>query len=108
MTLVSSPDVPTEFHGRWSLYFYVPKGTKVVGGFASGAGSLLAPDGKKVRDFDGKPGYFSVPVPAGHDGKLWMFSNTAGKRLLMTVPPCLARSPKELLLPKEVVKADAP
>jgi hypothetical protein len=37
-----------------------------------------------------------------------MFSNTAGKRLLMTVPPCLARSPKELLLPKEVVKADAP
>jgi hypothetical protein len=108
MTLVSSPDAPTDFHGRWSMYFYVPKGTKVIGGFASGPGVLLDPAGKKSHDFDSKAGYFSIPVPAGQDGKLWMFANTAGKRLLMTVPPSLARSPKELLLPKEVVKADTP
>jgi hypothetical protein len=108
MTFISSPDAPTDFHGRWSMYFYVPKGTKVIGGFASGPGVLLDPDGKKVHTFETKADYFSIPVPAGQDGKLWMFSNTAGKRLLMTVPPCLARSPKELLLPKEVVKADAP
>lgn len=108
VTLVSSPDAPTDFHGRWSLYFYVPKGTKVIGGFASGQGNLLDPAGKKAHTFDGPPGYFSIPVPAGQDGKVWMFANTAGRRLLMTVPPCLARSPKELLLPAEVVKADAP
>jgi hypothetical protein len=108
VSLVSSPDAPADFHGRWSLCFYVPKGTKVIGGFASGAGTLLDPGGKKAHTFDAKPGHFRVRVPAGQDGKLWMFSNTAGKRLLMTVPPCLARSPKELLLPKEVVEADAP
>jgi hypothetical protein len=107
MTILSSPDAPADFHGRWSLYFYVPKGTKVIGGFASGPGNLLDPAGKKVHEFDGKPGYFSIPVPAGQDGKVWMFANTSGRRLLMTVPPCLARSPKELLLPAEVVKADA-
>ncbi len=108
VTVVSSPEAPAEFHGRWGLYFYVPKGTKVIGGFASGPGGLLDPAGKKVHEFDGKPGYFSVEVPAGQDGKAWMFVNTAGQRLLMTVPPCLARSPQELLLPAEVVKADAP
>lgn len=106
MTVVSSPDAPAALYGRWSLYFYVPRGTKVIGGFASGPGRLLGPDGKKAHEFDAKPGYFSVKVPAGQDGKLWLFANTSGKRLLMTVPPCLARSPKELLLPAEVVKAD--
>jgi hypothetical protein len=108
MTILSSPDSPADFHGRWSLYFYVPKGTKVIGGFASGPGDLRDSAGTKVHTFDGKPGYFTVPVPAGQDRKLWLFSNTAGRRLLMTVPPCLARSPQELLLPAEVVKADAP
>src|SRR5581483_316990 len=106
MTIVSSPDAPAELHGRWGLYFYVPRGTKVVGGFASGPGSLLDGTGKKVHECDGKTGYFSVAVPAGQDGRVWMFSNTAGRRLLMTVPPCLARSPRELLLPAEVVRAD--
>ncbi|MBY0514409.1 MAG: hypothetical protein K2P78_10910 [Gemmataceae bacterium] len=108
MTVVSSPETPAEFHGRWGLYFYVPKGTKLIGGFASGPGTLLDPAGKKAHEFDGKPGYFSIPVPAGQDGKLWQFANTSGKRLLMTVPPCLARSPRELLLPAEVVEADHP
>ena len=109
MTLRSGADAPTILQGRWNMYFYVPKGTKVVGGFASGPGNLLDGAGKKVHTFDDKKaGYFSIPVPAGHDGKLWMFTHTAGRRLLMTVPPYLARSPRELLLPAEVVKADAP
>lgn len=106
MTVVSSPDAPAGFHGRWGLYFYVPKGTKVVGGFASGPGTVLDASGKKVYTFDGRPGYFRIDVPAGQDGQLWMFANTAGQRLLMTVPPCLARSPRELLLPAEVVQKD--
>ena len=107
MTILSSPETPAEFYGRWTMYFYVPKGTKVVGGFASGPGRLLDANGKVIHTFDGKPGHFRIPVPAGRDGKAWAFTNTAGRRLLMTVPPCLARSPPELLLPAEVVKADA-
>ena len=31
----------------------------------------------------------------------------SGARLLMTVPPCFAKTVEALLLPKEVVEADA-
>ncbi len=106
MTLVSRLDTPVNFAGRWSMYFYVPKGTKIIGGYASGFGDLLDPTGKKVHTFDKKAAYFSIPVPAGQDGKLWKFQNGIGQRLLMTVPPSLARNERELLLPREVVERD--
>lgn len=106
-TLRSSPEEPAKLTGRWSLYFYVPKGTKIVGGFSDGVGSLLDGTGKVVHEFGKAPGYFSVPVPPGQDGTLWLFRNSIGRRMLMTVPPYLARSPEELLLPEEVVRADA-
>lgn len=105
-TVCSSFEAPAAFHGRWSLVFYVPKGTKVVGGYASGVGTLLNAEGKEAFKFGAKPGYFSVPVPPGQDGKVWRFQQCQGQRLLMTVPPCLARSAQELLLPAEVIKAD--
>src|SRR5262249_35038298 len=107
LTVASCPEAPTAFHGRWSLYFYVPKETKVIGGYSSGQGTLLNGSGKVVHTFEAKPGYFSVPVPAGADGQLWKFHNSSGERLLMTVPPYLARSEKELLLPAAVVEKDA-
>ena len=107
MTIISRLDAQPNLLGRWSMYFYVPKGTKVIGGYASGQGDLLDNFGKKVHSFDKKAGYFSIPVSAGQDGKLWKFQNTAGQRLLMTVPPCLARNERELLLPREVVERDA-
>jgi hypothetical protein len=104
--MISSPEQPAELHGRWTLYFYVPKGTTTIAGFSSGPGLLMDPDGRKFHDFDARPGYFRLAVPPGQDGKPWLFANTAGRRLLMTVPPCLARTPRELLLPAEVVEAD--
>jgi hypothetical protein len=107
MTFLSRPDAPVNFAGRWSLYFYVPKGTKIIGGYASGVGDLLDGSGKEVHTFDKKAAYFSIAVPAGQDGKLWKFQNSTGQRLLMTVPPCLARNERELLLPREVVERDA-
>jgi hypothetical protein len=107
MTIVSSQEQPAKLYGRWHLYFYVPKGTTVIGGFSDGVGNLADPAGKIVHEFTDKPGYFSVPVPAGEDGKLWSFKNTSGNRQLMTVPPCLARDASELLLPSEVVEKDA-
>ena len=106
MTVRSSPETPAAFGGRWSLCFYVPRGTKVIGGYASGPGALLDPAGQKAYTFPRKADYFRVPVPAGQDGKLWRFDRCAGQRLLMTVPPCLARSGRELLLPAEVVRGD--
>lgn len=100
-------DQTADLGGRHSLYYYVPKGTAIVGGFAEGPGKLLDGSSKLVHEFDGKPGYFSVPVAKGQDGKLWKFDFTSGRRVLLTVPPQLARSAEELLLPKEVVEKDA-
>jgi hypothetical protein len=96
--------------GRWSLYFYVPRGTKVVGGYATPAtGRLLDGDGNRVYAFEDmeQPGYFKVPVGQGQDGRLWKFDGCTGARLLMTVPPYLAARAGDLLLPREVVTKDA-
>jgi hypothetical protein len=112
---IDSPHATSQFRGPWSMYFYVPKGTRVVGGWASrianwaprASGKLLDADGREVHDF-GKveEGWFKIPVAEGQDGRLWKFENSQGQRLLMTVPPFLARRPKDLLLPAEVVEAD--
>jgi hypothetical protein len=68
---------------------------------------LLDADGHEVLDFAKKEeGWFKVPVQAGQDGRLWQFENSQGQRLLMTVPPYLARCREELLLPTEVIEAD--
>ncbi len=104
MTVISNQDQPASFHGRWSLYFYVPKNTKIVGGYSSGPGKLLDGNGKLIHTFEDKPGYFRVRVETEQDRKLWKFENCAGQRLLMTVPPGLARSTKELLVPAEIVE----
>lgn len=109
-TMRAGMDDPFNLPGRWSLTFYVPKGTRVVGGFAdSTTGTLLDGAGRKAFSFVDmkKPGYFRVAVPEGQDGRLWKFVGCAGRRALMTVPPYLARSGKELLLPREVVEKDA-
>lgn len=106
-TIPAGQKEATVLHGRWTLYFYVPKGTKVVAGYAEGLGELLDGGGKKVLTFSGPSDYFSVPVPAGQDGRLWKFTNCMGQKILMTVPPYLARNGRELLLPKEVMQTDS-
>jgi hypothetical protein len=108
-TVRSTLDDPMRLQGRWSLFFYVPKGTVNVAGFASAtAGRMLDGDGRAVLSFDDmeQADYFSVAVPDGQDGTLWKFENCIGNRMLMTVPPYLAASAKDLLLPREVVDAD--
>jgi len=105
MTILSTLDSPAQLGSRWDLCFYVPKGTKVVGLYADGLGSIQDGSGKTVFTFDGhKAGFHSLPVAPGQDGALWRFVNSTGTRRLMTVPPCLARSGAELLLPREVVE----
>jgi hypothetical protein len=96
------------FGWRWTRYFYVPKSTTTLGGFASGAGLIRDPGRKVVYEFDKENNYFSVPVPPESRGKIWSVTSADGSVGLMTVPPYLARSAEELLLPEEVVAADAP
>ena len=113
---IDSPSVASHFRGAWTLYCYVPKGTKVVGGWAARianwapriSGVLRDGDDTVMLDFRTvEDGWFSVPIPEGQDGKLWKFENSQGIRQLMTIPPCFARSGSELLLPREVVERDA-
>lgn len=112
LTVRSSIDDPpgNTLTGRWTLYFYVPSGTRIVGGFTDQTtGRMRAADDSVVLDFAEleRPGYFHVPVPDGQDGRLWKIEQATGQRLLMTVPPYLARNGSELLLPLEVIEADS-
>lgn len=104
VTFHATADQTATLGGRHDLYFFVPAGTAVVGGYAEGEGRLVDASGTKVHEFTRKPGYFSIPVAPGQDGRLWKFEFTNGKRVLLTVPPQMARSADGLLLPKEVVK----
>jgi hypothetical protein len=73
LTVRSSLDDPpgNALSGRWTLYFYVPRGTQVVGGFTDQTNGLIRDGDGQVLDFRDlqRTGYFSVPVPAGQDGR---------------------------------------
>src|SRR5207248_3680764 len=100
-TIPAGQEEAAELQGRWTMYFYVPKGTKEVAGYADGPGELQDGDGQKVFTFTSRPDYFSIPVAPGQQGRLWKFADCQGKRILLTVPPYLARDGRELLLPAE-------
>lgn len=103
----SSIDQPIKTNGRWTLYFYVPRGTATIGLHAGSGGRIHDPSGKERLNLEGKPpAYRSIPVPKGADGRLWKIYSASGPIRLLTVPPYLARSGKELLLPREVVERD--
>jgi len=112
------------FGPNTDMYFYVPRGTKIIAGSSYGvrghadSGVIKDSAGNVVFEFsqiteklppDSKIGtaYFQVPVPPGMDGGLWKMEGIAQQRNLLTVPPYYARSAEELLLPKEVVERDA-
>lgn len=106
-TVTSALDIPSPSQGVTSagnVYFYVPKNTKVIGGHFVGRGTLINPEGKAVKNFD-HDGYVKIDVPEGMDGRLWKVQQLRGGNFsLMTVPPYFAPSPRDLLLPREVVE----
>lgn len=113
VTLEASKEYLVNFTGDWTMYFYVPKGTREVGGYAYGQrgrskGTLRDGDGNVVMPFTVEARYFKVAVPEGQDGRFWRFDTWSGRVFLLTVPPWLARSPQELLVPREVVETDVP
>lgn len=102
---MSLDDYPKKITGRWTLYFYVPENTQKIGIYsAASAGQLLDPEGNVVLELKQPGGEFlSVPVPEGMSGRLWKVSKAAGGVRLLNVPPFLAQSPEELLLPIDSV-----
>jgi hypothetical protein len=108
MTVLSDVDTDMNRHYlQWNLYFYVPRGTKVVGLHGGQHGEVRDAEDRPLFWLNGRePNFYSVPVPEGLDGKLWEIRYGRGPIRLLTVPPCYARNPGELLLPREVVEAD--
>ena len=108
MTVPSTLESPMNSHYlSWMLYFYVPKGTKVIGLHGGGHGEIHDSAGRPVFWLNGREvNFHSVTVPQGEDGKLWRVRYGRGAIRLLTVPPYFARSAEELLLPKEVVDSD--
>lgn len=106
LAIPSGPEESVIFtrNAQQSFYFYVPEGTKVLGGYSPRAsGGILDADGRLVFNFTtlGGPGYFSIPVPPEAAGSWWRLLEIREQPLLLTVPPYLARSPKEGMLPAE-------
>jgi len=92
--------------GRQHIYFYVPYGTPVIGGFiTNGTMTMRQPDGEIALEMQRYTGFFEVPVPEGQDGKVWRIQSMLGRLRLMTVPPYVAGCPLGLLVPREVVEA---
>jgi hypothetical protein len=111
MTMPASMAEPARLGSNARLYFYVPKGTGAVGGHLSDNDvQVYDGSGRKVLDLrntKGGAGYFNIPVLESEAGTLWMVQGSNVLVRLMTVPPYLARSGRELLLPREVVEADS-
>ncbi len=106
---------PSSFEGRrtkqqndWDMVFYVPKGTESVDGHAGASrGSINYPDGEKAFDLTNYQGYFSISVEDGQDGAVWRLQGYRGSEIFfLSVPPYLARSARELLLPREIPEMD--
>lgn len=92
---------------RYRMVFYVPKGAKYLGGFASGGGRILNAAGDVKMLLRNRNEFFKVPVEEGESGTCWTFESANGTIRLMTAPPYMAPSAAQLLLPREVVEADS-
>ncbi len=111
LTFISDAGATISYPLAWTLCFYVPRGTQRVAGYCGHpSGKVIDGAGQERFNFTSMSGagFFDIPVSAGQDGQVWAFVKCSGARRLLTVPPSLARSVDELLLPREVVEADMP
>lgn len=91
-----------------SYWFYVPKGTKVLGYFAATSrGVIAAPNGRDFDRLDKKKGYYSKPIPEEFTGKVWRIRGMNGVLRLLTVPDSLNLNSSILLIPRSVAEKDA-
>jgi hypothetical protein len=109
LTIASTQEAPMNgTYGQWMGYFYVPKGTKIIGLFAGEHGEVRDSEDRPQFWLNGRErNFYGVAVPEGQDGKVWRVRYVRGAVRLLTVPPYFGRTPQDLLLPKEVIEKDA-
>lgn len=90
-----------------SSFFYVPKGTKQFQFFWGGAAHQFFDDeGKLIADIPASADYVTLPVPEGHDGKVWSFTGRHQPRRFVNIPNFISPWPDSLLVPRELAKKD--
>lgn len=90
-------------HDVWDACFYVPANVDRIGGYSDRArGVLVSDEGEVLYDFskDKGPGYFDIAITPSSKGRIFRFRQANGRKILMTVPPYLARYGDELLVPE--------
>lgn len=100
----ASSEENTMFYEMQDKAFFVPAGTKVIGGYSSNrTGKIVTGNGRVAFDFSDTPGagYFSVKVPKGEDNACWLIQGMQGRIMLLTVPPYVSLSADGLLIPRE-------
>lgn len=103
LAVTSEVQVPTV----GTMYFYVPRGTKMLGFYANMIrGTLTMPDGKVAMKFSKHNDYFQLPVPKETAGKVWTLNAGQGTLRLMTVPSYFSFRSDLMLLPQEVVEKE--
>jgi len=93
---------------RWH-YFFVPYGTKQLVIYTGSIKQEISDsDGKILYSWENKPnvpGFIFVDIPEGQDGKVWKIRGVyVGNIEFINVPPYIALSPDELLVPEEALK----
>ncbi len=90
------------------VFFYVPKGTRQLQYFCSGAAhKVFGPNGAVIDEVKAGDEIVTIAVPAGLDGQCWSFSRHGHAQLwLINAPNALAAMPNGLLLPRELVARD--
>ncbi len=106
MTIVSAADAPmNESYSSWMLYFYVPKGTKVVGLHGGGHGEVHDSAGRPLFWLNGKE--LRLLQRGGPQGQMAALANplrSRGGAVGDGADRQRAGDGEELLLPKEVVE----
>jgi len=106
ITVPSGVTDTTFLRGKYDVVFLVPAGVSHIGGYSqSPAGQLLGEKGELLFDFTSQrePDYFDVPIPPARHPRIFRLKGAVWNKRLMTVPPYLARSRSELLVPREAL-----
>lgn len=90
--------------------FYVPRGTRQVQLFYSGTPvKILGSNRQAVAEIKTNDEVVSIPVPEKADGGVWSLSPASYSQIwFFNVPNVLAAAPDALLLPRELLRKDAP
>ncbi len=107
VTFPASPEDanPLVVSPKW--VFYVPGNSRVLGFYTDALfGQIVSGDGKAIHHLRklAAPGTHSVAVEESQSGTIWTLEKLRGMPLLMTVPPYVARTVNELLVPEEALK----